>query len=670
MAYILIADDDYESRELLRFTLTSLGHEVAAVDDGVKALASARAHTPGMIISDILMPEMDGFDLCRAIKLDDKLKAIPFIFYTATYVAAEDEQLAMDLGGSGFIRKAVDAARFVDVLKQCISQHLSGSVQARQLDDASLPVLDRQHEQAVTSKLALKMQELHLEQKEHRESLELLGAVFEASMSAIIGMNAEGRIIIWNAAAMHMFGYAADEAMALRLHDLLAPEQQEGLQQALQHFFDTGEEPVAGRLIELTGMRKDGTTFPISLTAARFRRNHGWYAVTTMNDISEHKQLEQQFIQAQKMEALGVLVGGIAHDFNNMLAGITGNLYLARKKMQGHPDAVQNLTNVEELSFRAADMIQQLLTFARKDRVSMNTLPLTPFVKETLKFLRSSVPENIKIEQHIAANQMQVKGDATQLHQILMNLVNNACDALESVVDPCITVNLELFQPDEALLARHEYFRSGSYAHLSVEDNGCGIPAQQIEHLFEPFFTTKKVGKGTGLGLAMVFGAVKTHHGYIDVKSNEGEGCSFHIYLPLLETQGDVCALEQSTGVAEGHGETILIADDETHILETNKEVLESLGYQVLAVRDGQQAVEIFKARAEEIDLCILDIVMPVMGGDKAAQLIRQINPKAKIFFASGYDKNTQSEMEHETVLTKPFSIGEMSRMIRHTLDG
>ncbi len=418
--------------------------------------------------------------------------------------------------------------------------------------------------------------------------------------------------------------------------------------------------------------RKGGISFPAMLTIAPIVDDDGsvTHFVGSHADISELEEIEQQFRQAQKMEALGTLVGGIAHDFNNMLAGMTGNLFLAKKKLQAQPDVLQKLTNIEALSFRAADMIQQLLTFARKSMVSMKPMPLTPFIKETMKLLRSSVPESIKMQQEICSEYLIVNGDSTQLHQVLMNLVTNARDALEEADNPCMTIRLEAFHADDAFIDTHPYFTTGLYAHLSVEDNGCGIPKHQVEHLFEPFFTTKEQGKGTGLGLAMVFGAVKTHHGFVELESIDGKGSTFHIYLPLLVPGDIVSTSAQGDKVTEGHGELILLVDDEQHIIKTGKEVLELLGYRALTAENGWQAVELFKAHAEEIDLCILDVVMPVMGGGEAAQSIRRINPDIKVIFSTGYDKNIQTGMEHETVLNKPFSIVEMSHLIRRHLSG
>jgi len=231
-----------------------------------------------------------------------------------------------------------------------------------------------------------------------------------------------------------------------------------------------------------------------------------------------------------------------------------GNLYLAKEQVGEHPDVMKRLANVEELSGHAAEMIQHLLVFARKGVVSIKEMPLVPFIKETLKLLHASVPENIAFYQDICNEDLQIKGDATLLHQVLANFVNNARDAVENVVEPSINIRLASFQTDEAFIENHPDVKAGAYAHLSVEDNGIGIPQKQLEHLFEPFFTTKEQGKGTGLGLAMVYGALKTHHGFVEVDSIKGKGSTFHVYIPLLKKAALAAEPAQATDASLGRG--------------------------------------------------------------------------------------------------------------------
>lgn len=393
------------------------------------------------------------------------------------------------------------------------------------------------------------------------------------------------------------------------------------------------------------------------------------YAKKFVDAKIKAEEMECQFQQSQKMEALGTLVGGIAHDFNNMLAGSIGNVYLAKNAAKNNPIVIEKLKNIESISFRAADMIKQLLAFARKGSTSMEQLSLASYIKETLKLIRISVPENIQMHQEVCSDDLLIVGDATQLHQVLLNIITNARDAIEGIDNPCITVKLEPFQANDAFVEKHIRFRERAYAHLSLEDNGCGISADKLTQLFEPFFTTKEQGKGTGLGLAMVFGAIQSHQGLIEVESTEGKGSTFHIYIPLLEHGGNFSAPSEGQAIAQGDGETILLVDDERHVLETGQSVLVSLGYHVLTAMNGREAIEVFKTHAEKVDLCILDVVMPSMGGWQAAKSIREIDPEAKVIFSTGYDKDRQADIENETLLSKPFSIEAMSNLIREKLN-
>lgn len=389
----------------------------------------------------------------------------------------------------------------------------------------------------------------------------------------------------------------------------------------------------------------------------------------TFQEISERKKLEEQLAQSQKMEAVGTLVGGIAHDFNNMLAGITGHLYLAKEHASEMPEITTNLDKIEDISFRAADMIQQLLAFARKNIITMKHLTLNPFIKETLKLLRVSVPENVEMHWDICSDALHINGDSTQLHQVLLNLVNNAFDAVEGKDNPSISIRLEAWRPGEAFMDSHAYFTDRPYARLSVKDNGCGIPEQQLTRLFDPFFTTKELGKGTGLGLSMAYGAIKTHHGFVEVESVEGKGSTFHIYIPLLQAEEIGLPAKKEKKTARGHGELILLVDDESEVIKVGCKVLEVLGYRVLTANNGPEAIELFREHADEVAMCICDIVMPVMNGDKVAHAMRQIKPDIKIIFSTGYDKSSLASMENEIILRKPYRIEEISSLIRKQID-
>ncbi len=256
---------------------------------------------------------------------------------------------------------------------------------------------------------------------------------------------------------------------------------------------------------------------------------------------------------------------------------------------------------------------------------------------------------------------------------MLANLVNNALDAVEGVGKPCITIKLEPFQTDDTFIENHSYFKAGDYALLSVADNGMGIPEHQLEHMFEPFFTTKEQGKGTGLGLSMVYGAVKTHHGFVEVDSSPGKGSTFHIYIPLLKQRERAVDSVQKLEATEGQSELILVANDEQVIREVIAEVLESMGYRVIMAADGLEAFEIFKAHKQDISIALLDMIMAHMGGVQLARQIRTIKPELPVIFLTGYDKEHvlggDGAIVNSEVLTKPVNFDALSYCIRKMLD-
>jgi len=506
---------------------------------------------------------------------------------------------------------------------------------------------------------------------EGRESaLRKLSMAIEQAAESILITDGDGVIEYVNSAFTKITGYSANEAIGQTPRILKSGNQDAAFYAAMWKTIRS-RETWNGKVIN---RKKDGCLFPAMLNIAPIMNAEGkiTHYTSSHTDISKLENMEKRFHLAQKMEAIGTLVGGIAHNFNNMLAGITGNLYLVKKRVQD-PDVLRRLDMIDEVSLSAAAMIKELLAFARKDMISMKTILLTPLFKETLKFLRLSVPENISLHQDICNDSLQIKGDVTQLHQVMMNLINNARDAVEGIDAPTITVRLEPFHTDNVFMEGHPHFTAGSYACLSVEDNGCGIPDSQREHLFEPFFTTKEQGKGTGLGLSMVFGAVKMHHGFVEVDSIEGKGTAFHIYIPLLEREEVASDSMREMGIVEGQGESILLVDDEGQVRETMAEVLESFGYRVQLAKDGLEAMEIFKTQQRKIALAILDVVMPNMGGIQLSREIRRMNPKIPVIFLTGYDSlhlpGGEKPIQNSTMLTKPVQFDDLNRLIRTLLD-
>ena len=384
--------------------------------------------------------------------------------------------------------------------------------------------------------------------------------------------------------------------------------------------------------------------------------------------MEKNQLMEAQFLQAQKMEAIGTLVGGVAHEFNNMLAGITGSVFLAKGDVKDCPKALERLNTIERISFRAAEMIQHMLTFARKDMVKMVPVSLNSMIEETIRFVGPSLPASIVLETDDGKDEFLVRGDTSLLQHLLVNLINNARDAVEEAGAPNILIRMRRFNAGKDWLARHQGLGSEAFVCLSVRDNGIGFDADKKARIFEPFYTTKEVGKGTGLGLSMVYGAVQTHHGVIEVDSAEGAGAEFGIYLPLLKDLPSSPASQPAKTPLFGHGETILLVDDDRHLLDTSQQVLERLGFKVLLAMDGNEAVEQVR-RHDRIVLTVMDLVMPGMGGVEAMQCIKRFCPSMKVVFVSGYDVDEtlkrNLDESGEASLAKPYHVDDLARKIR-----
>lgn len=419
-------------------------------------------------------------------------------------------------------------------------------------------------------------------------------------------------------------------------------------------------------------LKSDGDDLSVETSYTHIPYDGEPSTMVTVKDLTEKLILEERLQQAQKLEAMGILVGGIAHDFNNLLAGITGNVFLAQMAVEDNMSPSENLEQIEDLSFHAAEMIQQLLQFARKTRISMKPIELSGFIKEALDLHQITIPEHINVNLDISDEPLTIHGDFIQLQRSLINLIRNAADALEGKENPTITISLHKKNSDNAFLERHPSVKTTNMVRLTVHDNGSGISEGTQEHLFEPFFTTKDVGKGTGLGLAVVYGTLRAHGGVIEVESRQNAFTAFHLYFPLSDNKSSEKKNGLSKDVMMGSGESILLVDDQSFMLQTGKGILERLGYRAITAKGGEEAIKIYQEQKEEIKLIILDVVMPEMDGKEVSEALLSINPNANILFATGYNKNEilPSEIDEKgQLILKPFSVPELSKMIRNKLD-
>jgi PAS domain S-box-containing protein len=386
-------------------------------------------------------------------------------------------------------------------------------------------------------------------------------------------------------------------------------------------------------------------------------------------DVTEQRQLENKVRQVQKMEAVGQLAGGVAHDFNNLLTVILGNVSLLRAHRM--PEEVENelLRTTEKAALRAAELTSKLLGFSRRTGLRLVETNLNGCVEETVLILRRTIDPAITIEMDAAPNLWDVEADPSQMNQVLMNLCLNARDAMPK--GGRLRIETRNGVLDEEYARRHAEARPGEFVRLRVEDTGHGMASEVRQRIFEPFFTTKEPGRGTGLGLAMVFGIVRQHKGWIDCYSEVGRGTKFDIYLPRYKPRREpVPGFAASQAPAGGH-ETILLVDDEPMIRSLGQNILESFGYQVILAEDGAKAVEIFRRDWQRIDLVILDLTMPGLAGRDAYEQLVQINPAVRVLFASGYSGEEIAQVPDHRVqgfVRKPYLPEQLAQAVRASL--
>jgi PAS domain S-box-containing protein len=486
-------------------------------------------------------------------------------------------------------------------------------------------------------------------------------------------MNSSGRFTYVNDAACRLLGYSREELLTMSVPDIdpLYPKERwrENWDGLCQH---------KHQVIESRHQAKDGHTFPVEITDNLIEIDGQMFNCAIVRDITERKQAEEeheklqaQFAQAQKMESVGKLAGGVAHDFNNMLGVILGYTELALERVDPAQPLFAYLQEVRKAAKRSADLTQQLLAFARKQTVAPKELDLNETVSGMLKMLQRLIGEDIDLAWLPGKELGSVKVDPSQIDQILTNLCVNARDAIADVGKVTIETGAAAF--DEAYCAANAGFVPGDYVLLAVSDNGCGMDQETLVHLFEPFFTTKEVGRGTGLGLAMVHGAVKQNNGFINVYSEPGQGTTFNIYLPRHEAKAQAKADAAAAHPARGSHETILLVEDDPAILSMITIMLEQLGYAVIAAKTPGEAIRLANEHAGEINLLITDVVMPEMNGRDLAANILSLYPGIKRLFMSGY---TADVIAHHGVLEKgvnfiqkPFTMKNLAAKIREVLD-
>jgi PAS domain S-box-containing protein len=508
-----------------------------------------------------------------------------------------------------------------------------------------------------------------------RESEEKFRASFMTGLDAVFWASLEdGRILEINRVFETLYGYSRDEAIGKTAHELGLYYNPDDRSRMLSELKEKGFVTD----LELRVRQKSGQIITVSFSASLVQSSSQQFFLGMIRDITEHKRVEEetarltgQLQQAQKMESVGRLAGGVAHDFNNMLGVILGHCELALEKLNASDPLHGDLVSIRAAAQRSADLTRQLLAFARKQTVAPKVLSLNDTVAGMLKMVKRLIGEDVRLEWRPGENLWPVKIDPTQIDQILANLCVNARDAIANVGKIAIETGTRVAAADGTSALTGAAPRD--YVWLSVTDDGCGMNQATLSHVFEPFFTTKDVGKGTGLSLATVYGIVKQNDGFIDLRSEPGQGTIFTIYLPR-HVEKDV--YERTNAMAptiQPGQETILLVEDEAPLLDVTQRMLEKRGYKVLTANTPGQAIQVAREHAGNVDLLITDVVMPEMNGRDLAKSFLSLHPRAKRLFMSGY---TADVIAHHGVLNegvhfiqKPFSSEDLAIKVRDALD-
>jgi len=772
---ILIVDDTPTNLEVLLDLLEADGFKVVVAEDGERAISLAEYAPPDLILLDILMPGIDGFETCRRLKINSITKEIPVIFLTAV-TDNVDKVKGLHLGAVDYITKPLNHDevlarvnthfRLQSLTKRLLEQNeqLEKEIQQRQqleaereqafkalqlsearfrrliesnvigvvfslidgkitdANDAFLKIIgyDRAdleagniNWQTITppeyahfnqvaiaelsslgafnafekeyfrkdgsrisvmiggasldeSKQAIVSFVLDLTQhKQAEDKIREQAALLNITTDAILVRDLDNKIRYWNHGAENIYGWTMAEAIDRNANQLLYQkklvEQLEIVQKSLkEHGTWQGE---------LYQVNKQGQQIIVASrwTLVCDAQGKPKSILTVNTDITEKKQLESQFMRTQRLESLGTLAGGIAHDLNNILAPVLAVAQLLKIKFPKADEQSQHLFDIIETNTkRGAALVKQVLQFARGVEGKRTIVQVKHLINEIIQIAEKTFPKSIELRTNLASELWLVSGDATHLHQMLMNLVVNARDAMPN--GGKLLISAENLFVDEQYARMNLDASVGSYIKLTVKDTGIGMSSEILDRIFEPFFTTKDIGKGTGLGLSTVRGIIKSHGGFIDVFSQVGEGTEFKIFLPTVKAS--VSPQIEALNSLNGNAEWILVVDDEKAILETTKVSLETYNYQVLTANDGIEAISLCVQYKNKISVALVDMMMPLMDGITTIQTMQKINPQIKTIAISGFVSNDKLREAGgiKNFIVKPYTIQELMQMLQNVL--
>ncbi len=639
---VMLLEDDADHQLLELKALRSLENtDAVAFDDPEEGLRALDLDDFDLIVADYHMPKMDGLTLLRL--LNQRRVSVPVIMVTGL----GNERVAVEALRAGAFDYVVKEIGYLDVLPSIAERAMSAFQTKRQLETAR--------------------RELEVSEERYRELVHNLDAlVWEADPVS-------RRYTFMNRRAVSLLGHALEswlEDPEFRFTTIHPDDRAEALR-----LWDQAMDAKRGYVWEYRALTADGRTLWLR-DMVRVVTNGG--VVDTIRglttDITEQKlaeeereTLQRQLLQAQKLESVGTLAGGIAHDFNNFLQGILGNAGLALQYLSPESPISEQVEAILQSAERARHLTTQLLAFSRPKDRSVEVIELNHLVEQNLSMLRRLIPATVEIRTLLDADSSAIEADPGHIDQILVNLCVNARDAMPDGGLLKIETKNRVFS-EAGAAGFLGAVPGGRYVILRVSDTGCGIPLSIRDRLFDPFFTTKEVHRGTGLGLAIAYAVARNHKGWIDVRSVEGRGSVFEVYLPVTDKPANPVKDEAPAG--SGRGETVLVVDDERTVRVLACRILGKYGYRTLEAVDGKEALRVYRERMSEIDLVLLDMTMPRLDGAQCVRQLRAVNPRVKSILSSGYTESKVDNAPGDAFLHKPYRPEDLARAVRRVLDG
>jgi PAS domain S-box-containing protein len=656
---ILIIDDTPASLKVLVAVLNERGYRIHAATEGMLALRFLQSAIPDVILMDIRMPGMDGYEVCSRLKEDQRTRDIPVIFISGIDQVF-DKVKAFQCGGVDYIAKPFEPAEALARIETQIALRqlrvgLEEEVRQRTADLVAANA--RLQEEIAERKQA--QEALHQSEQKYR-------SFFEHNLAGNYISSPDGRLLACNPVFTRMFGFASEEeAMQTSVASLYSsPEKQEEfLQQVKQH----------GHVeyYEKEFRRQDGSPLYVTENAigtfsesGELSEVHGF-----LIDETERRKTEQQLRQAQKLEAIGTLAGGVAHDFNNILGVIIGHGQLLLEQPEIGSTARRRAQEILNAGRRAASLTRQLLAFSRKQELQPAVLNLNRVIEDVDKMIRRLIGDNIEVRTLLATDLENVNADPGQMEQVILNFCVNARDAMPE--GGRIIIETHNVEVDELLAKQHFPMQPGRYVQLAVSDSGIGMDKQTLSQVFEPFFTTKGPEKGTGLGLATVYGIVRQSGGNVWANSEPGQGSTFSVYLPVVIKDAQPRKPKSEALDIMRGSETILLVEDAAPLRALIRELLEGLGYTVLEAEDDAQAHQIAD-RCKDIALLLTDISLPRTSGLTMAKSLLEKRPRLKVLYMSAHFRGVVDRWVRQAgtdFLQKPFTQEALAQKLRSLLD-